>query len=230
MKTIYIQNAYKINFNQKGSQLLLRVNSPLSEFGLYSLESSCLVFLGLRDHSDAPGHGDEDRDIVLLSAFPGSIVGLLVLALVRRLLALWVLELLDGGIGEDSRKPFGFAVRGDLFASQLLSEVFDDGEYLMLEQIVKHAIGGRDDDVTVLEVNGVVIGAIRLILAHMVLLLEDLAQSGELITLALLAQNVQVSLGWQLGKLVWNVEGMLLLLRSSGYERLTLLESDHEEA
>lgn len=189
-----------------------------------------MIFLGLRDEFDAPGDRDEYGDIVFLSAFPSSVVCFLVLALIRRLLALRVLELLDGCIGQDGRQLLSFTIRSDLLARQLLSEVFDDGEYLVLEQIIKHAVGGGDNDIPILKINSIVVGAIRLILAHVVLLLQNLPQSRKLITLALLTQNIQVSLGGQLRKLIRNIECMLLLLRPPRHERLSLLKSNQKES
>lgn len=122
--------------------------------------------------------------------------------------------------------------RANFLIHLLLLEVLDDLQNLKLEQVVEDAVGCRDDDVAVFQVEAVVVGARRRVLAHDIAryLLVHLLHCFHLIDPTLLLKINQVSLCWKIGKLIWSIEGMLLLFRFQHHIRLAIFESHNQKA
>jgi len=66
----------------------------------------------------------------------------------------------------------------------------------MLEQVIKHAISGSDQDITILQFKIVFVGIIRLVLTNGVLLFQNLLKFGHFGQFTFGSENFKVSLSW----------------------------------
>lgn len=77
----------------------------------------------------------------------------------------------------------------------------------MIKQVVKQAVRPHHDDITLLYIESVLVGVLRIVLAQILsTLAEDLAKLHTLANLAATSQVFNVSFAWQHWKLVGNIE------------------------
>lgn len=99
----------------------------------------------------------------------------------------------------------------------------------MLEKIVEDSISCWHNNISIFQIDNILICILRWVLAHIVLLFENFLELCHLLSLALFPKNFKISLSRELRELIRNVKSMLLFLWFKRAIGLPVFESDYQK-